>query len=59
VNPPLGVTVIVEVPLTPGDAMLTAVPLREKFGGGGGLLTVITTLVVWVSVPELPVTLAM
>jgi hypothetical protein len=57
VNPPLGVTVIVEVPLAPGDAMLTAVLVNAKLGVGG-LLMVIATGVVWVRVPELPVTVA-
>jgi hypothetical protein len=58
VNPPPGVTVMVEVPLAPGDAMLTAVPVNLKLGVGGGPLMVIGTLVVWISVPELPVTVA-
>jgi hypothetical protein len=35
VKPPLGVTVIVEVPLAPGEAMLTGVLVSEKLGGGG------------------------
>jgi hypothetical protein len=50
--------VMVEVPLAPGDAMLTAVPVNAKFGVAAELLMVIATLVVWVRVPELPVTLA-
>jgi hypothetical protein len=32
VNPPAGVTVIVEVPLAPGDAMLTAVLVNANVG---------------------------
>ncbi len=58
VNPPPGVTVMVEVPLAPGDAMLTAVLVNAKLGVGGGPLMVIGTLVVWVTVPEVPVTVA-
>ena len=57
-NPPAGVTVTVEVPLAPGEAMLTAVLVNAKLGVCGGSLMVIATLVVWVKVPELPVTLA-
>jgi hypothetical protein len=36
VKPPLGVIVIVEVPLTPGVAMLTVVLVSAKFGAGAG-----------------------
>jgi len=39
-KPPLGVTVIVEVPLAPGEAMLTGVLVSEKLGVGGGAFTV-------------------
>jgi hypothetical protein len=34
VKPSLGVTVIVEVPLAPGEAMLTGVLVSAKLGGG-------------------------
>jgi hypothetical protein len=57
-KPPPGVTVMVEVPFAPADAMLTAVPVNAKLGVGGGPLMVIGTLVVCVRVPEMPVTLA-
>jgi len=56
VNPPLGVTVIVEVPLAPGDDTLTAVPLRAKLGLTTDAFTVIGTFVVSVTLPETPVT---
>lgn len=36
VKPPLGLIVIVEVPLVPGVAMLTVVMVSAKLGGGGG-----------------------
>ena len=36
VKPPLGMIVIVEVPLTPGVAMLTVVLVSAKLGAGGG-----------------------
>jgi hypothetical protein len=39
-KPPLGVTVIVELPLAPGEAMLTRVLVSEKLGVGGGAFTV-------------------
>jgi hypothetical protein len=58
VNPPAGVTVMVEVPLAPAEAMLTAVLVNAKFGVGGGPLMVIATLAFWVMVPEVPVTVA-
>jgi hypothetical protein len=40
-KPPLGVTVMVEVPVAPGEAMLTAVLVRVKAGTGAGTITVI------------------
>jgi hypothetical protein len=46
VKPPLGVTVTVDVPLIPGDVMLTAVPLSEKSAAGAEPVTVTLTLVV-------------
>ena len=55
VKPPLGLIVMVDVPLGPGDAMVTAVLLSVKPGGGGGTLTV--KLVVALRLPaETPVT---
>jgi hypothetical protein len=36
VKPPLGMIVIVEIPLTPGVAMLTVVLVSAKLGAGGG-----------------------
>ena len=41
-NPPVGVTVMVEMPFAPGDAMLTAVLLSVKLGTavGDGVVTV-------------------
>jgi hypothetical protein len=56
VKPPLGVTVIVEVPVAPGVAMVIVVLVREKFGGTGGAVTVRAMLVVTVLVPDAPVT---
>ena len=35
-NPPAGVTVMVEMPFAPGDAMLTAVLLSVKLGAAVG-----------------------
>ena len=58
VKPPDGVTVMVEVPVPPADAMLTAVPLNAKVGGGGRGVMVIATVVVWATAPEVPVTVA-
>jgi len=46
VKPPLGVTVIVEVPVAPGEAMVTAVLVTVKFGATGGAVTVRGILVV-------------
>ena len=54
VNPPLGVTVIVEVPFAPGDATVTAVPLRAKSGVAIGPLTVTGMLVVSEREPDVP-----
>jgi hypothetical protein len=56
VKPPLGVTVMVEVPLAPADAMFVGVPLSEKAGVTGALGTVIAMVVVAVRLPEVPVT---
>jgi hypothetical protein len=39
VKPPLGVTVIVEVPLAPGEAMLTGVLVSAKLATGGFTMT--------------------
>ena len=52
-KPPLGVTVIVEVPLAPGDAMLTGVLVSEKLGAGGGAgaVTVTATVVLAIATP--------
>jgi hypothetical protein len=56
VNPPLGLIVMVDVAFGPGDAMVTAVPLSVKPGGGAGTWTV--KLVVAFTLPaEVPVTL--
>jgi hypothetical protein len=56
VKPPLGVTVIVEVPVAPGEAMVTVVLVRVKFGGRGGAVTVRGTWVVTGLPPDAPVT---
>jgi hypothetical protein len=56
VKPPLGVTLMVEVPVVPGDLMLTAVPLNAKAGVPGRPVTVTRTLVVTALPPEAPVT---
>jgi hypothetical protein len=58
VKPPLGVTVMVEVPLVPADAMLTGVPLSVTVVATIGAATVIATLVDSAMLPELPVTVA-
>ena len=56
VKPPLGVIVMVEVPLGPGDAMVTAVLLSVKLGGATGTKTV--KVVVALRLPaEVPVML--
>ena len=57
-KPPLGVTVMVEVPVVLGDAMLMGVPLSVKVVVTIGLDTVIGTLVDSDKLPELPVTVA-
>ena len=54
VNPPLGVTVTVEVPFAPGDATVTAVPLSAKSGVAVGPLTVTVKLVVSDKAPDVP-----
>jgi len=46
VNPPAGVTVMVELPDAPRLAMLTAVPDRAKPGGTTGATTVTAIVVV-------------
>jgi len=57
VYPPVGVTVMLDVADAPGASLAMATPLREKPGGGGATpLTVTATVVVWVMVPETPVT---
>src|SRR4029077_1459431 len=56
VKPPLGVTVIVEVPVAPGEAMVTVVLVRVKFGATGRAVTVRGMFVVSVAPPEAPVT---
>jgi hypothetical protein len=58
VKPPLGVTVMVDVPFAPGDAMLTGSPLRVNAGDEPRASTVSATAAVSVSVPEVPVTVA-
>ena len=52
VKPPLGLIVIVEVPLTPGVAMLTVVLVSAKLGAGG--VTVTATIAVLVLVTTDP-----
>jgi hypothetical protein len=60
VKPPLGMIVIVEVPLTPGVAMLTVVLVSAKLGagagagGGAGAVTVTATIAVLVSARTAP-----
>lgn len=56
VKPPLGVTVIVEVPVAPGEAIVTVVLVRVKFGATGVAATVRGIWVVTVLPPEAPVT---
>jgi hypothetical protein len=56
VKPPLGVTVIVEVPVAPGEAMVTVVLVRVRFGATGGAVTVRGMWVVTVLPPEAPIT---
>jgi hypothetical protein len=58
VKPPLGVMVMVEVPLAPGDAMLIGPLLIVKVVASMGATTVIATLVDAAKLPELPVTVA-
>src|SRR5215469_3601478 len=55
VKPPVGLIVMVELPEAPDDAMVTAVLLSVKLGGGAGTLT--ARLVVALTLPaEVPVT---
>ena len=58
VNPPLGVMVRLDVAEAPGAKGLMALPLNANVGGCAGLVMVIATLVFWVRVPEVPVTVA-
>jgi hypothetical protein len=58
VHPPPGVTVMVEVPVAPGDAMLMGVPLIANPSGGVWPETVIAVAVVTIKVPHVPVTVA-
>jgi hypothetical protein len=58
VKPPLGVSVMVEVALAPGDAMLMGVPLSVKDGVAAGPARVIAMVVASVKVPEFPVNVA-
>ena len=58
VNPPLGVIVMVEVPLAPGALMLTAVPLTAKLGVCAGGFTTTATVAVCDTDPDVPVTVA-
>jgi hypothetical protein len=58
VNPPLGVTVIVELPLAPGDAMLTGGPLSVKVVANVVPVTGRARLIDSATPPELPVTVA-
>src|SRR5271163_759154 len=50
----MGVTVIVEAPLAPGEAMLTGVLKSAKPRGGGGAFTVTATLAVLVLAMRFP-----
>lgn len=59
VKPPLGVMVMVEVPVAPADAMLMAEPLRANWPVPGpvtGGSTVMSTVVEALMVPDFPVT---
>jgi hypothetical protein len=58
VKPPLGVIVMVDVALAPGDATLTGVALSANVGVMVGPDTVITMLLVSDMLPEVPVTAA-
>ena len=58
VKPPLGVMVRLDVAEAPGAKGLMALPLNAKVDGGGRGEMVIATVVVWVRVPEVPVTVA-
>jgi hypothetical protein len=56
VNPFAGVAVIVEVPVAPGEVMVTAVPVSVNVGGG---TTTTAIAVVAVRLPETPVTVTL
>jgi hypothetical protein len=56
VKPPLGLIVIVEVPLAPGVAMLTAVLVSAKLGAGAGAGTVTVTVTATIAVLVLAMT---
>jgi hypothetical protein len=58
VNPPLGVNVMVEVPLLLGDKMLTGGPLSVKVEANVVPVTLSGTLIDSATPPELPVTVA-
>jgi hypothetical protein len=58
VKPPLGVTVIIEVPPVPGETMLIGVPLTTNVGVSAEGVTVRPMLVVSTVFPALPVTVA-
>jgi hypothetical protein len=58
VKPPFGVTVMVELALLPGVRILTEVPLRANVGETSGALTVAAMVVVAVTLPDVPVTVA-
>jgi hypothetical protein len=58
VNPPVGVTVMVEVAFVPGDPIITGVLLSVKLGGVVGTFTVNATVVVCTVLPAVPVTVA-
>ena len=58
VKPPLGVIVTVDVPVIPGDVMVTAVPLKVNAAGVVDPATVIATAAVSLLAPEVPVRVA-
>ena len=57
-NPLAGVTVTVEVEVAPGatEAGVKAVAVTEKLGVGAAAVTLRLTVAIWVSTPEVPVT---
>jgi len=57
INPPLGVTVIVDVTGVPGVTFVIATPLSAKLGVAVTLFTVTETLVPCVMAPDVPFTL--